>query len=82
MVNRYVKRRFSEDEMNRGIVMLEAVRSQRHIANVLGVSQSQDVEPIPNDWKCFAGPRQGERSTTPAQDRFIVLQARRRYDLT
>jgi hypothetical protein len=40
MANRQVRRRLSEDEMNRGIGMLEAGCSQRHIAHVLGVSQS------------------------------------------
>ena len=39
----------------------------------------QDVEPIPNDWKCLVKGHAGgrESSTTQAQDKFIVLQARR-----
>ena len=40
MANRRVRRRFSEDEMSRGIGMLKAGRSQRHVAHVLRVSQS------------------------------------------
>jgi transposase len=40
LANRQVRRRLIEDEMNRGIGMLEAGRSQRHVAHVLGVSQS------------------------------------------
>jgi hypothetical protein len=47
MANRQVSRRLSEDEMNRGIGMFEAGRSQRHVAHVLGgIPESclQDVE--------------------------------------
>jgi transposase len=40
MANRQVRRRLSEDEINRGIGMLEADRSHRHVAHVLEVSQS------------------------------------------
>ena len=56
----WLRRRLSEDEMNRGIGMLEAGRLQRHVANVLGVSYSvvarMIMELIPNDWKCLTGP--------------------------
>ena len=40
MADRQVRRRLSEEEMNRGIGMLEAGLSQREVARVLGVSQS------------------------------------------
>ena len=81
MADRQVRRRLSEEEMNRGIGMLEAGLSQREVARVLGVSQSV----VSRMWTRFhltgnvmhqhAGVR--ERSTTRAQDRFIALQARR-----
>ena len=81
MADRQVRRRLSEEEMNRGIGMLEAGLPQREIARVLGVSQSV----ISRMWTRYhltgnvmhqhAGGR--EHSTTRAQDRFIALQARR-----
>ena len=81
MTDRQVRRRLSEEEMNRGIGMLEAELSQKEVARVLGVSQSA----VSRMWTRFhltgnvmhqhAGGR--ERSTTRAQDRFIALQARR-----
>ena len=81
MADRQVRRRLSEEEMNRGIGMLEAGLSQREVARVLGVSQSI----VSRMWTQFhltgnvmhqhAGGR--ERSRTRAQDRFIALQARR-----
>ena len=40
MADRQVRRRLSEEEMNKGIGMLEAGFSQREVARVLGVSQS------------------------------------------
>ena len=40
MADRQVRRRLSEEEMNRGIGMLEDGLSQREVARVLGVSQS------------------------------------------
>ena len=40
MADRQVRRRLSEEEMNRGIGMLEAGLSQREVARVLVVSQS------------------------------------------
>ena len=77
MADRQVRRRLSEEEMNRG--MLEAGLLQREVA--LGVSQSV----VSRMWTRFhltgnvmhqhTGGR--ERSTTRAQDRFIALQARR-----
>jgi hypothetical protein len=39
MTNRQVRPHLSEDEMNRGIGMLEAGHSQGHVADVLGVSK-------------------------------------------
>jgi transposase len=80
MANRQV-RRLSEDEMNRGIGMLEAGRSQRHVTHVLGVSQSV-VFRMCNRFQMTGYVLQGhaggrKRSRTRAQDRFIVLQARR-----
>jgi transposase len=81
MANRQVRLRLSEDEMNRGTGILEAGRSQRHVAYVLGVSQSV-VSRMLNQFQMNGNVLQGhaggrERSTTQAQDRFIVLQARR-----
>ena len=40
MADRRLRRHLSEDEMNRGIGMFHSGLSQRHVANVLGVSQS------------------------------------------
>ena len=81
MADRQVRRRLSEEEMNRGIGMLEAGLSKKEVARVLGVSQSI----VSRMWTRFhltgnimhqqAGAR--ECSTTRAEDRFIVLQARR-----
>ena len=39
MADRRLRRHLSQDEMNRGIGMLHSGLSQRHVANVLGVSQ-------------------------------------------
>ena len=40
MADRRLRRHLSQDEMNRGIGMLHSGLSQRHVTNVLGVSQS------------------------------------------
>ena len=40
MADRRLRRHLSQDEMNRGIGMLHSGLSQRHVANILGVSQS------------------------------------------
>ena len=40
MADQQYRRRLGEAEMNRGIGILQAGFSQRHVANVLGVSQS------------------------------------------
>ena len=85
MADRRLRRHLSQDEMNRGIGMLHSGLSQRHVANVLGVSQSV----VSRMWNRFittgnvrhlhAGRR--ERSTNEVQDRFLVVQARRhRFD--
>jgi transposase len=79
MANKQVRRRLCEDEMNRGIGMLKAGRSQRHVAHVLGISQS--VSRMWNQFQITGNVLQGqaggrELSTTQAHDRFIVLQAR------
>ena len=85
MADRRLRRHLSQDEMNRGIGMLHSGLSQRHVANVLGVSQSV----VSRMWNRFittgnvrhlhAGGR--ERSTIEAQDRFLVVQARcHRFD--
>ena len=85
MADRHLRRHLSQDEMNRGIGMLHSGLSQRHVANVLGVSQSV----VSRMWNRFittgnvrhlhAGGR--ERSTNEVQDRFLVVQARRhRFD--
>ena len=84
MADRRLRRHLSQ-EMNRGIGMLHSGLSQRHVANVLGVSQSV----VSRMWNRFittgnvrqlhAGGR--ERSTNEVQDRFLVVQARRhRFD--
>ena len=44
MADRRLRRHLSQDEMNRGIGMLHSGLSQRHVANVLGVSQSVSQE--------------------------------------
>ena len=85
MADGRLRRHLSQDEMNRGIGMLHSGLSQRHVANVLGVSQSV----VSRMWNRFittgnvrhlhAGGR--ERSTNEVQDRFLVVQARRhRFD--
>ena len=40
MADRRLRRHISQDEMTKGIGMLHSGLSQRHVANVLGVSQS------------------------------------------
>ena len=85
MADRRLRRHLSQDEMSRGIGMLHSGLSQRHDANVLGVSQSV----VSRMWNRFittgnvrhlhVGGR--ERSTNEVQDRFLVVQARRhRFD--
>ena len=85
MADRRLRRHLSQDEMNRDIGMLHSGLSQRHVANVLGVSHSV----VSRMWNRFittgnvrhlhAGGR--ERSTNEVQDRFLVVQARRhRFD--
>ena len=85
MADRRLRRHLSQDEMNRGIGMLHSGLSQRHVANVLGVSQSV----VSRMWNRFittgnvmhlhAGGR--EHSTNEVQDRFLVVQARlHRFD--
>ena len=85
MADRCLRCHLSQDEMNRGIGMLHSGLSQRHVANVLGVSQSV----VSRMWNRFittgnvrhlhAGGR--ECSTNEVQDRFLVVQARRhRFD--
>ena len=79
MADRRLRRHLSQDEMNGGIGMLHSGLSQRHVANVLGVSQSV----VSRMWNRFittgnvrhlhAGGR--ERSTNEVQDRFLVVQA-------
>ena len=83
MADRRLKRDLSQDEMNRGIGMLHSGLSQRHVANVLGVSQSV----VSRMWNPFittgnvrhlhAGVR--ERSTNKVQDRFLVALSNRRH---
>ena len=74
-----------QDEMNRGIGMLHSGLSQRHVANVLGVSQSV-VSRMWNRFITTGNVRHlrawgRERSTNEVQDRFLVVQARRhRFD--
>jgi len=81
MANRQVRRRLSEYDMNSGIEMLEAGRSQRHVAHLLGVLQSvisrmwNRSQTTGNVLQVHAGGQ--ERLTTQAQDRFIAFHARR-----
>ena len=44
MADRQVRRRLSEEEMNRGIGMLEAGLSQREVARVLGCPRALSQE--------------------------------------
>jgi transposase len=92
MANRQVRRRFSEEEMKRGIGMLDVGRTQRHVAHIRGISQNV-VSRMWNRFQMTGHVLQGhaggrKRSTTQAKDRFIVLQAGQaptvleRYDLT
>ena len=85
MADRHLRRHLSQDEMNQGIGMLHSGLSQKHVVNVLGVSQSV----VSRMWNQFittgnvrhlhAGGR--ECSTNEVQDRFLVVQARRhRFD--
>jgi transposase len=81
MANRQVRRRLSEDVINRGIKVLEAGRSQWHVAHDLRVSQSV-VSRIWNRFQMTGNVLQGralgwKRSTTHVYDRLIVLQPRR-----
>ena len=76
------RRRLTTEELSRAIGRLECGSSQLRVANVFGVSQTV----IRRAWnrfqtygpatQCHAGGRQ--RATAPRQDRFIVVQARRR----
>ena len=81
MADRRLRRHLSQDEMNRGIGMLHSGLFQRHVANVLGVSQSvvsrmwNRFITTGNDRHLHAGGR--ESSTNEVQDRFLVVQARR-----
>ena len=81
MADRRLRRHLSQDEMNWGIGMLHSGLSQRHVANVLGVSHSV----VSRMWNRFITTgnvrhlhAEGrERSTNEGQDRFLVVQARR-----
>ena len=81
MADRRLRRHLSQDEMNRGIGMLHSGLSQRHVANVLGVSQSV-VSRMWNRFITTGNVRHWrERSTNEVHDRFLVVQARRhRFD--
>ena len=46
MADRHLRRHLSQDEINRGIGMLHSGLSQRHVGNVLGVSQSVVSHPV------------------------------------
>ena len=75
------RNRLTHEEMARAMGMLECGYSQRRVANVFGVSQSV----ISRAWNRFqtygsatqrhSGGRQ--RATTPREDRFLMVQARR-----
>ena len=85
MADRRLRRHFSQDEMKRGIGMLHSGLSQKHVANVLSVSQSvvsrmwNRLITTGNVRHLHAGGR--ERSTNEVQDRFLMVQAQRhRFD--
>ena len=61
MADRSLRRHLSQDEMNRGIGVLHSGLSQRHVANVLGVSQSA----VSRMWNRFMG---GSRGGTGSPD--------------
>ena len=69
MADRRLRRHLSQDEMNRGIGMLHSGLSQRHVANVLGVSQSV-VSRMWNRFITTGNVRGRERSSNEVQDRF------------
>ena len=85
MADRRLRRHLSQDEMNRGIGMLHSGLSQRHVANILGVSQSV-VSRMWNRFITTGNVRHlhawgRERSTNEVQDLFLEVQARRhRFD--
>lgn len=80
-MNQNLRRRLTADEMNMGVGMLRAGVSQRQVARTLNVSHSV----LQRMWNRFqiegnvAHLHGGGRSrcTTRAQDRYIVVQARR-----
>ena len=91
MADRRLRRHLSQYDMSRGIGMLHSGLSQRHVANVLGVSQSvvsrmwNRLITTGNVRHLHAGGGGGggglERSTNAVQDRFLVVQAwRHRFD--
>ena len=87
MADRRLRRHLSQDEMNRAIGMFHSGLSQRHVANVLGVSQSvvsrmwNRFITIGNVGHLHAGGGGGGRENAEVQDRFLVVQARcHRFD--
>ena len=81
MAYRRLRRHLSQDEMNRGIGMLHSGLSQRHVANVLGVSQVV----VSRMWNRFITTGNVRHlhagGETTQQMRFLVVQARRhRFD--
>ena len=78
MANRPLRRHLSQDEMNRGIGMLHSGLSQRHVANVLGVSQSV----VSRMWNWFITTRNVRHLHAGGQERSTnEVQARRhRFD--
>ena len=76
-----LRNRLSPEEMNRGVGMLDAGVSQRHVARLLNVSQSV-VSRMWNRYQTHGDPshrHEGGRSraTTQRQDRYLLIQARR-----
>ena len=81
MPRQLIRRRLTETEMARGMVMLEAGASQRHVATSLNVTQSvisrlwhryQTTESVSH--RLGGG---GQRITTPQDDHYLTLLARR-----
>ena len=75
------RNRLPTEELARAMGMLECGYSQRRVANVFGVSQSvissawNRIQTYGSATQCHSGGR--KRATTPREDRFLMVQARR-----
>ena len=81
MPPRRQRNRLPTEELARAMGMTECGYSQRRVANVFGVSQSvinrawNRLQTYGSATQRHSGDRQ--RSTTPREDRFLMVQARR-----